>query len=170
MGIETNWKSFVELTRAKAESHENLAHYWDKVHNILSLILIVLSALTTLFTLLPVNSYISSGFGGLTTIASAIAGSVNPGLKRQQQLEATRVFRALMLKMVRVETEREYEELWKDFDKELLTEPFLPEKYKVEEETEFCMSPEFLMVVAKKEADVRDMTSDLGSSINQFCS
>jgi len=164
MGIKDNWRSFVEMTRAKAESHEKLAQYWDKVHYYLTLVIIVLSALTTMFTLLPVNQFVGSAFGGLTTVVSALIGSLNPGYKRQQQMEASRAFRALMLKMVRVETEREYEELWKDCDKELLGEPFLPSKYRVDADTDFCMSPEFLLVVARKEADVREITSDLGKS------
>ena len=36
-----------------------------------------------------------------------------------------------MLRMIRVEVERDYEELWKEYNKELLGEPFLPKKYKV---------------------------------------
>ena len=164
MGIEDKWKSFIEMTRAKAEFHEKSAQYWDRVHNALTLILVVIAALTTMFTLLPVSEYIGPSLAGVTTVLSAVIGSINPGLKRQQQLEASKSFRALMLKMLRVETEREYEELWKDYDKKLLDEPYIPVKYKVEKNAEFCMSEEFLVVVARKEADVRGMTSDLGSS------
>ncbi|KAL5269652.1 hypothetical protein ACHWQZ_G003191 [Mnemiopsis leidyi] len=171
MGIADNWKSFVEMTRAKAESHGKVAQYWDKVHNILSLSLIFLSALTTISTLLPVSQYVGAGLGSLATLVSAITGSLNPSARRQQQMESSKGFRALMLKMVRVETERDYEELWKEYNKELLGEPFLPSKYKVQDDTEFSMSPEFLLVVARKEAEVMEMTSDLGSStsfMNKF--
>ena len=156
----------MEMTRAKAESHGKVAQYWDRVHNILSLTLIFLSAFTTVSTLLPISNYVGACLGGLATLVSAVNGSLNPSSRRQEQMEASRGFRALMLKMVRVESERAYEELWKEYNKELLAEPFLPSKFKVKDDTEFSMSPEFLMVVAKKEADVRDMTSDLGSSIN----
>jgi hypothetical protein len=45
-------------------------------------------------------------------------------------------------------------------------EPFLPAKFKVKDDTEFSMSPEFQMVVAKKESDLREMTSDLGGSLS----
>lgn len=55
-----------------------------------------------------------------------------------------------MLRMVRVESEREYEELWKEYNKELLQEPFLPENQLVEENTFFAMSPEFTLVVRAK--------------------
>ena len=168
MGIADNWKSFIEMTRAKAESHGKVAQHWDKVHNILSLSLIFLSALTTISTLIPVSQYVGACLGSLATLVSAITGSLNPSARRQQQMESSRGFRALMLKMVRVETERDYEELWKEYNKELLGEPFLPAEYKVPDETEFSMSPEFLLVVARKEAEVMDMTSDLGSSISMI--
>ena len=81
-------------------------------------------------------------------------------------MEASRGFRALMLKMVRVETEREYEELWKEHNRELLGEPFLPSKFRVKTETEFSMSPEFMMVIARKEAEVNELKSELGSDIS----
>merc|ERR1712176_17958 len=129
MGMEENWQSYVEMTRNKANAHEKVAQYWDKVYNTMSLIQIFLSAATTICTLLPITKYISAGLGGLTTLVASVNGFLNPSLKRQQQLDASGEFRALMLKMVRVETEREYEELWKEYNKELVREPFLPAKY-----------------------------------------
>ena len=166
MGIEENWKSFVGMTRAKAESHGKVAQHWDRIHNILSMTIIFLSALTTISTLLPVSQYVGATLGALATLVSAINGSLNPSMRRQLQMESSRGFRALMLKMVRVETERDYEELWKEYNKELLGEPFLPSKFKVKSDTEFSMSPEFMLVVARKEAEIREMTSELGSSIS----
>ena len=161
MGIEANWESFVNMTRAKAESHGKVAQHWDRIHNILSMTLIFLSALTTLSTLLPMLShYVAAALGAVTTLVSAITGSLNPSARRQQQMESSRGFRALMLKMVRVETERDYEELWKEYNKELLGEPFLPSKFKVKEDTNFSMTPEFQIVVAQKKADVEDCTSE----------
>ena len=40
-------------------------------------------------------------------------------------------FRSLMLRMIRCESDREYEELWKEYNKEILAEPFLPKRYQV---------------------------------------
>ena len=79
-------------------------------------------------------------------------------------MESSKGFRSLMLKMVRVETEREYEELWKEYNKELLSEPFVPHKYKVKEDTNFTMTPEFTMIVKKKEQDLENMVEELGGS------
>ena len=61
MGIAENWLSFVNMTRAKADSHGKVAQSWDRIHNILSLTLIVLSALTTISTLLPITIMVNSG-------------------------------------------------------------------------------------------------------------
>ena len=164
MGISENWSSFVSMTKAKADSHGKVAQYWDSTHNIMSLSLIVLSAMTTLSTLLPITHYVAATLGAITTLLSAVAGSMAPSTRRQQQMESSKGFRALMLKMVRVETEREYEELWKAYNKELLGEPFLPAKYKVKEDTNFTMTPEFTIIVKQKENEVEDMMEELEGS------
>jgi len=71
-------------------------------------------------------------------------------------MSSSKGFRTLMLKMVRCEVEREYEELWKEYNKELTTEPFLPKKYQVKAKTTLSMSPEFKIVVKTKEAEVAE--------------
>ena len=164
MGIAENWLSFVNMTKAKADSHGKVAQYWDSVHNFLSLALIILSALTTLSSLLDITEYVAVVLGAITTLTAAIAGSLAPSNRRQQQMESSKGFRALMLKMVRVETERDYEELWKEYNKELLGEPFLPSRYKVKEDTNFSMTPEFTMIVKGKENEVEEMIEDLEGS------
>ena len=133
---------------------------------------------------------------------------MQPSNRRQAQMESSRGFRALMLKMVgylrtrilnylvedfvihlvvvnvsidvvivcliwytrsdlttrmfqvRVETERDYEELWKEYNKELLGEPFLPKKFKVEEEINFSMTPEFSLIVREKENEVNKSVNE----------
>ncbi|XP_063677276.1 uncharacterized protein LOC134813430 [Bolinopsis microptera] len=162
MGIEENWGSFVNMTLAKAESHGKVAQYWDRMHNIMSMAIIFLSALTTLSVLLPITHYVGATLGAVTTLLSAINGSLNPSTRRQEQMEASRGFRALMLKMVRVELEKDYEDLWKEYNKELLGEPFLPSKFKVKDNTAFSMSPEFQIVVAQKKAEVGECLSKIG--------
>jgi len=161
MGVEENWASFVAMTKSKADSHAKVAQYWDSVHNVLSLSLIVLSACTTLSTLLPIHVYVPATLGAITTLVSAITGSLAPSAKRQQQLESSKGFRSLMLKMVRVETDRNYEELWGEYNKELIGEPFLPSKYKVKADTHFTMSPEFMLVVKKKNVEIKERMEDL---------
>jgi hypothetical protein len=164
MGIAENWQSFVNMTKAKADSHSKVAQSWDFIHNVLSMTIIVLSALTTLATLLPISHYVAATLGAITTLVSAIAGSMAPSSRRQMQMESSKGFRALMLRMVRVETEREYEELWKEYNKEMLNEPFMPAKYKVEHDTNFAMTPEFTLIVKQKENEVKCMIENLDES------
>ena len=152
------------MTKAKADSHGKVAQYWDSTHNIMSLSLIVLSAITTLSVLLPITHYVPATLGAITTLLSAVAGSMAPSTRRQQQMESSKGFRTLMLKMVRVESEREYEELWKEYNKELLGEPFLPAKYRVKEDTNFTMTPEFTIIVKQKENEVENMIEELEGS------
>ena len=160
MGITANWNSFVNMTRAKAESHGAVAQYWDHIHNVLNMAMIFLAAGTTITTLLPVTHYIPAAIGAVTTLLSAINGSLNPSQRRQQQMESSKGFRALMLKMVRVETERNYEELWKEYNKELLGEPFLPKKFQVKMDTEFSMTPEFQLIVNQKMEEVEEVVGN----------
>ena len=164
MGISKNWLSFVNMTKAKADSHSKVAQYWDSSHNMLSLSLIVLSAMTTLSTLLPITHYVAATLGAITTLLSAVAGSLAPSARRQQHMESSKGFRSLMLKMVRVETEREYEELWREYNKEMITEPFLPHKYKVKDNADFAMTPEFDLIVKQKENEVEEMVERLEGS------
>ena len=164
MGIKENWSSFVSMTKAKADSHGKVAQYWDSTHNIMSLSLIALSAMTTLSTLLPITHYVAATLGAITTLLSAVAGSLAPSTRRQQHMESSKGFRSLMLKMVRVETEREYEELWREYNKEMITEPFLPHKYKVKDNADFAMTPEFDLIVKQKENEVEEMIVKLDGS------
>ena len=56
-----------------------------------------------------------------------------------------------MMKMVRCETEPEYEKLWEDYNKSLSNEPFLPQKFEVKDDFDFSMTPELMMVVRDKD-------------------
>ena len=85
-GLEENWRSYVELTKAKADSHGRVSQYWDTVHNVLSLTLIFLSAVTTVTALLPIHDYVTAGLAGVTTLFSAVAGFLAPSNKRQVDL------------------------------------------------------------------------------------
>ena len=52
MGIRENWTLFVESAKAKADSHDKVAVFWDNTNNKLNLLLIVLSAITTVLAAL----------------------------------------------------------------------------------------------------------------------
>ena len=156
MGMKENWTLFVESARSKANSHMQLAQYWDKVHNIINLVLIFLSAVTTIMVILKndVPFYVTSVVSGATTLLSAISGFLQPSQRRQLQLESSKEFRTLMLRMIRCETEREYEELWKEYNKSIVTEPFVPKRFAVGCDIPYSMTPELVLVIEEKEQEV----------------
>ena len=154
--MENNWAGFIKMAKHKARGHSLLAQYWDKVNSILTLVLIILSTGTTLCTLLPVPTYVASTFGAVTTLVAAVFSTLAPDHRRQVHSQSGIEFRSLMLKMVRVETDRHYEGLWKEYNKEMVVEPFLPLKYRNTEDTDFSMSPEFSLLVALKGKTVKE--------------
>jgi len=154
--MEENWAGFVKMTREKARGHGKVAQYWDKVNSVLTLAMIFLSTATTLCTLLPVKSYVASTIGAITTLVAAVFSTLAPDHRRQVHNASAIEFRTLMLKMIRVETERHYEELWREYNKEMVVEPFLPQKYKKSIDETFSMSPEFELLTARKVIEVED--------------
>ena len=75
MGQKQNWKMFIETTKAKAEAHEKVAQYWNTVNTNLGLILILLSAVTTVLAAIKgTPKMVTVGVSGVTTLISAIAG------------------------------------------------------------------------------------------------
>ena len=165
--MKENWALFVETAKAKAESHEAYAQYWDGVHNKVSLILIVLSAVTTVLASLHVPKLVVVGLSGVTTLLSAIAGFLQPSARKQKQAEAGKEFRSLMLQMVRCETDGQYEELWNSLNKEIVSEPFLPNKYKVKVEAQYTMTPELTILIDAKEDEVAAALADNGDDVEE---
>ena len=160
MGMRENWKLYVKTTQAKAEAHEKVAEYWNTVNTNLGLCLIVLSAIVTVISALHLNHIIVVGVSGVTTLLSAIAGFLQPSGRKQIQCDAAKEFRALMMKMIRCETDQEYESLWEQYNKLLMTEPFLPNKYKVAVNAEYSMTPELTILISKKEEAVEEALDD----------
>ena len=162
MGMKENWGLFVESTKAKADSHMKVAQYWDNIHNIINLVLILFSAITTVLSLLSddIPFYVTAAISGVTTILSAVSGFLQPSQRRQMQLESSKEFRTLMLRMVRCETEREYEELWKEYNKAIIAEPFLPKKFVVGCDMPYTMTPELVILIDEKEDEVARALAD----------
>ena len=167
MGMMENWQAYLDMTRDKAASHAKAAQFWDFAYNVLGMSLIFLSTLTTLSTLLPIHPYFATVVGGMTTLVSAINGSVNPSARRQAQMESSKNFKALMLRMVRCETEVDYENLWTEFNKDLATEPFLPKKFQVKEATKYTMTPEFQILVHHKTTELMNETGGIYQNISK---
>ena len=160
MGMEENWKLFVESTKAKAESHEKYAQFWDKINSNLSLTMIFLSTVVTILASFTIDKLVIVGFSGVATLLAAVAGFLQPHARKQTQAESAKEFRSLMLQMIRCETDDDYENLWKEFNKEIVAEPFLPKKYKVEVKQEFSMTPELMILIDEKEDAVAAALAD----------
>ena len=75
MGMRENWTLFVESTKVKGESHDKVAQTWDSINTILNLLVICLSAVTTVLSALngmPPLAIVTAS--GVTTLASTISG------------------------------------------------------------------------------------------------
>ena len=61
-----------------------------------------------------------------------------------------------MMRMVRAETEREYEELWRELNKALLEEPSVSYSgsQKDKQDMTWSITPELLLVIGEKEQEV----------------
>ena len=164
MGMEYNWKQFIDVTNAKRKGHLRAARYWNSVNSWLSLTLIFLAAITTFFSLVEsIPNYAVSAVAALSTLLSAVLAFLRAADRRQLQLQSSQQFSKLMMKMVRCETEKEYEQLWKDYNKVLSDEPFLPKKFAVKEDFEYSMTPELMEVIQKKDKIVHE----LGEKVNE---
>uniref|UniRef100_A0A7M5XEB4 SMODS and SLOG-associating 2TM effector domain-containing protein n=1 Tax=Clytia hemisphaerica TaxID=252671 RepID=A0A7M5XEB4_9CNID len=162
MGMRENWYRFLEITKIKSKGHEKAAQYWDFMHSFFSLFMIFLGAATTFLSLIKsVPPPVVSGIAAMTTLVSAINAFLRPHDRRQVQLDSSKGFRILMMRMIRAEKEREYEDLWRELNKALLDEPFLPNKYaKQEPDMGWSISPELLMVIGEKENEVLSVLGD----------
>ena len=63
--------------------------------------LILLSSVTTVCVLLEMPNMVSAIVSGVSTLLSAVMGYLKPKKKREEQLEASKDFKILMLRMVR---------------------------------------------------------------------
>ena len=155
--MRENWDRFVQITKAKSESHMKAARYWDTLHTITNLFLIFLGAATTFFSLMTrIPTEVTSATAALTTLISAINAFIRPHDRRQLQMDSAKEFKLLMFKMIRCETEREYEDLWRELNSALFSEPFLPKKYVTSKTTEmdWSITPELQMVIVEKEKEL----------------
>ena len=69
-----------------------------------------------------------------------------------------------MMKMIRCESDRAYETLWQQYNKLLMTEPFLPSKYKVKVKSEYSMTPELTILINQKEEEVEEALAENDTS------
>ena len=106
------------------------------------MILILLGGTTTLFSLVKrIPNHAVAAIAALVTLLSAIQASQKPADRRHLQHQSSQELSELMLKMVRCETETEYEKLLEEYNKALSDDPLLAQKFKVKEDFNFSMIP-----------------------------
>lgn len=166
MGMRDNWDRFLQITKSKSKSHSKAAQYWDSVHSFVSLSIIILGATTTFLSLISsVPSFVISAIAALTTLISAISAFMRPHDRRQVQTDSAKEFKVLMMRMVRCETEAEYEELWRELNNAMMDEPFLPKKFISDDiEVDWSITPELQVVIAEKEHEMEEALDDYGTA------
>merc|ERR1719285_202925 len=116
--MKKNWQLFIESTRAKAEAHEKVAQHWATVNTYLGLLLTIVSALTTVIAAIPaLPEMVTVGVSGATTLLSATLGFLQPSQRKEDQCDAAREFRSLMVKMIHCESDEQYQTLWEEYTK-----------------------------------------------------
>jgi len=159
MGMSENWDRFIAITKSKSKSHMQAAQYWDRMHTFISLSMIILGATTTFLSLISsIPGFVISALAALATLISAISAFMRPHDRRQLQVDSAKEFKVLMMKMVRCEKEKEYEDLWRELNKAMMDEPFLPKKYvKDNPEMDWTKTPELQIVIAEKEQELEEV-------------
>ena len=158
MGRKENWKLFVESAKMKSESHLRVAQHWERVDTMINVTLIVFSTITTILSLFEDHKYlpyyVTAAVSGVTTLLSALSGFLQPHQRRQAQLESSKEFNGLMMKMIRCTNEADFERLWYEYNKATATEPFLPKKYCVALDVSDSMTAELCLVFEKHEEEI----------------
>ena len=100
--MEANWQKFIHVAQSKSEAHSRSASYWDRVHNILSLTLIFLGAITTALALLhSVPIIVVASMSGITTLISTASAFLRPSEKRQTQVRMDCLFVMFLLHFIK---------------------------------------------------------------------
>ena len=154
MGMKDGWQAFVDLTKSKAISHMKTARFWQTIHTTFSLSLIFIGAATTILALVKgVPPLVLACVGGLATLVSTISAFLKPAERKAKQESSSKEFRALMLRMVMCETTKDYEELWKEYNKTIVNEPMVPAKYLSGLTIDWAMTPQFMILVHEQDKE-----------------
>ena len=107
--IIINLQNYIDLSKEKHHVHQKEAIFWDKVNNLAHISLILLTSIATVLSVLEgidnsVPFYVVPIFTGLSTVISSLIGVFKPFDKRNNQAEASKKFKVLMLKLVSCKT------------------------------------------------------------------
>ena len=105
-------------------------------------ILLLLASTTALALLDGVPKEVVAGVGAVSTMLAASASFLKSSDRRQLHEKTSRGFRSLMVKMISCESEKDYEKYWADFNREIMDEPMMPQKYAKKFKMKSTMTPE----------------------------
>ena len=105
-------------------------------------ILLLLASTTALALLDGVPKEVVAGVGAVSTMLAASASFLKSSDRRQLHEKTSRGFRSLMVKMISCESEKDYEKYWADFNREIMDEPMMPQKYAKSFKMKSTMTPE----------------------------
>ncbi|XP_066923538.1 uncharacterized protein [Clytia hemisphaerica] len=132
-----NLRNYTSIATEKQKSHLEAAQFWNRLHNVANITLIALTALATILgvmeeTIIPVH--VVPIVTGIATMISSMVGVFKPFQKQREQLESSKRFKLLMLKLVACESIDDYKEVRAELQEALLDEPFTKAMKKVRKE------------------------------------
>ena len=126
-----------------------------------NIVIITLGATTTFLSLVKaVPSFVISSVAAIVTLISAIMAFMRPHDRRQIQFDSAKVFKVLMLRMARCESDDEYEIMWLELNKAIIDEPFLPKRFRTEEENkdiDWKLTHELQMLITVKDRELEEV-------------
>lgn len=143
-----SWKEYVDVTVEKSNYHLKKARSWETISSCLCIMLVLFAASTTIMTFVEkIPHTVISGMAGVTTLLAAMLAFLRPADRKAKQESIAKEFRLLTLRMVRCRTAHEYETLWKELNRVLLGERFLPKRFATTTKLNWQMSPELVLLL-----------------------
>ena len=134
-----NLRNYTAIATEKQKSHWEAAQFYNRLHNVANMTLIALTALATILgvmedTVIPVH--VVPIVTGIATMISSMIGVFKPFEKQNEQLESSKKFKLLMLKLVACESIDDYKEVRAELQEALLDEPFTKAMKKVRKQNQ----------------------------------
>ena len=159
--MRENWQIFLDVATFRAKAHRVAANMFDTMHQVFSLINILLNAVVAAISLTSLPTLYVTIISSFATVFATVMSFLKPSETSQTHASAAKQFNFLLLSMVRCETEEDYEKLWRDMNDSLLEEPQISLTKKRPVNFEWTMTPELLIVVHEKEEQTKHIEKQI---------
>ena len=136
---EEDWISvfdyFMKFTCSRSDRHRAAANYWNGIGNFVNFWLILGSSVATMVSLVEEKElprYTLTIITGIVSFFSAINGFLSPIRRKERHIKASKEYTVLMLTMAKAKTLEDFENLWMKLLEEIISEPFLIKRNKVD--------------------------------------